>query len=82
MKKGMNRREFLKTTAAAGVVLLGGEFLRRTSMAQGVEKKPEVNKILDIHVHPFCKEAHVTPNLEEGIQRMFGKYEPKVREII
>ena len=49
-------------------------------MAQGVVKKPEVNMILDIHVHPFCKEAHVTPNLEEGIQRMFEKHEPKVRE--
>ena len=36
--------------------------------------------ILDIHVHPFCKEAHVTPNLEEGIQRMTGKHEPKRRE--
>lgn len=38
--------------------------------------------ILDIHVHPFCKEAHVTPNLEEGIQRMIGKHEPKGREIM
>jgi len=36
--------------------------------------------IFDIHVHPFCKEAHVTPNLEEGIERMFGKHEPKRRE--
>ena len=38
--------------------------------------------IFDIHVHPFCKEAHVTPNLEEGIERMFGKHEPKRREIL
>jgi len=82
MEKGINRREFLKTTAATGVVLLGGNFLRGTSMAQGVEKKPEVNMILDIHVHPFCKEAHVTPNLEEGLQRMYEKHEPKVRERI
>ena len=82
MKKGMDRRAFLKTTAATGVILLGGNFLRGTSMAQGVVKKPEVDMILDIHVHPFCKEAHVTPNLEEGIQRMFEKHEPKVREIM
>ena len=38
--------------------------------------------IFDIHVHSFCKEAHVTPNLEEGIERMFGKHEPKRREIL
>ncbi len=38
--------------------------------------------ILDIHVHPFCKEAHITPTLEEGIQRMIGKHEPKRREIM
>jgi len=82
MEKGMNRREFLKTTAATGVILLGGDFLQGTSMAQDVVKKPEVNMIVDIHVHPFCKEAHVTPNLEEGIQRQFGKHEPKVRERI
>ena len=79
MSKGMNRRKFLKTTAATGFILLGGDFLRGTSMTQGVEKKPEVNMIVDVHVHPLCKEAHVTPNLEEGIQRMFGKHEPKVK---
>jgi len=38
--------------------------------------------IFDIHVHPFCKAAHITPNLEEGIQRMIGKHEPKRREIM
>jgi len=38
--------------------------------------------IFDIHIHPFCKDAHITPNLEEGIQRMFGKHEPKRREIM
>lgn len=31
--------------------------------------------IFDIPVHPFCKEAHITSNLEEGIQRMTGKHE-------
>src|SRR5512147_3147433 len=38
--------------------------------------------IFDIHVHPFCKEAHVTPNLEEGIERMIGKHEPNRREMM
>jgi hypothetical protein len=38
--------------------------------------------IFDIHIHPFCKDALITPNLEEGIQRMFGKHEPKRREIL
>ncbi len=28
--------------------------------------------IIDVHVHPFCKEATITPNLEEGIQRQMG----------
>jgi 7,8-dihydropterin-6-yl-methyl-4-(beta-D-ribofuranosyl)aminobenzene 5'-phosphate synthase len=47
MEKGMNRREFLQTTAmATGVVLLGGDFLRGTSMAQGVVKIPEAEKIV------------------------------------
>jgi hypothetical protein len=47
MEKGMNRREFLQTTAVAtGVVLLGGDFLRGTSMAQGVVKIPEAEKIV------------------------------------
>ena len=42
----MNRREFLKATAATGTVLLGGEFLTGTSMAQGVVKIPESEKIV------------------------------------
>ncbi len=82
MQKGMNRRGFLKTTAATGLILLGGNFLRGTSMAQGVVNKPEANMILDVHVHPLCKEVHVTPSVEEGIQRMFGKHEAKRRERI
>ena len=80
MEKGMNRRKFLKTAAATGFILFGGDFVRGTSMAQSLGKIPEANMILDIHVHPFCKEAHVTPNLEEGLQRMFEKHEPKARE--
>lgn len=38
--------------------------------------------IIDIHVHPFCKEAHVTPNLEEGVERMIGRHEPNRREMM
>jgi predicted TIM-barrel fold metal-dependent hydrolase len=33
--------------------------------------------IIDIHIHPFCKEASVTPNLEEAVNRMYGGYEQK-----
>jgi len=46
MEKGMNRREFLKTTAATGVILVAGDFLRGTSMAQGLVKIPESAKIV------------------------------------
>ena len=46
MEKGIDRRSFLKTTAATGVVLLGGELLRGTSMAQGVVKIPESETIV------------------------------------
>ena len=28
--------------------------------------------IIDVHVHPFCKEATITPSLEEGIRRQMG----------
>ncbi len=28
--------------------------------------------IIDIHAHPFCKEATITPNLDEAIDRMAG----------
>jgi hypothetical protein len=38
--------------------------------------------IIDVHVHPFCREATVTPSLEEGVKRMFGRHEPKAREMI
>lgn len=46
MEKGMNRREFLKVTAATGTVLLAGNFLQGTSMAQGLVKIPESEKIV------------------------------------
>jgi len=29
--------------------------------------------IIDIHVHPFCREITVTPNRDEAFQRMFGE---------
>jgi len=38
--------------------------------------------IIDVHVHPFCREATVTPSLEEAVKRMFGRHEPKTREMI
>jgi predicted TIM-barrel fold metal-dependent hydrolase len=38
--------------------------------------------IIDVHVHPFCREATVTPSLEEGVKRMFGRHEPETREMI
>jgi len=38
--------------------------------------------IVDIHVHPFCKEATITPNLQEAVMRMFGDHEPIRRESI
>jgi hypothetical protein len=38
--------------------------------------------IIDVHVHPFCQEATVTPGLEEAVKRMFGRHEPKAREMI
>ena len=36
--------------------------------------------IVDIHIHPFCKEATVTPNMQEAVKRMFSGHEPKRRE--
>ncbi|MBN1689685.1 MAG: amidohydrolase [Dehalococcoidia bacterium] len=36
--------------------------------------------IVDIHVHPFCKEVTITPNLQEALMRMFGDHEPIRRE--
>jgi predicted TIM-barrel fold metal-dependent hydrolase len=35
--------------------------------------------IIDVHVHPFCKEATITPNLEEGIQRQMGSVRDPAR---
>ena len=32
--------------------------------------------IIDLHVHPFCKEATVTPSLGEAVQRMFFGSQP------
>jgi 7,8-dihydropterin-6-yl-methyl-4-(beta-D-ribofuranosyl)aminobenzene 5'-phosphate synthase len=46
MEKGMNRREFLKATAATGTVLLAGNFLQGVSWAQGAVKIPESEKIV------------------------------------
>jgi len=46
MEKGMDRREFLKATAATGTVLLAGNFLQGPSWAQGVVKIPESEKIV------------------------------------
>ena len=46
MEKGMDRREFLKATGLTGAVLLGGNFLQGTAMAQELVKIPEskINK--------------------------------------
>ncbi len=38
--------------------------------------------IVDIHVHPFCNEVTITPNLQEAVMRMFSSHEPKRREKI
>ncbi len=46
MEKGMNRRDFLKATAATGTVLLAGNFLQGASLAQGTVKIPESEKIV------------------------------------
>ena len=46
MEKEMNRREFLKATAATGTVLLAGNFLQGVSRAQGAVKIPEAEKIV------------------------------------
>jgi len=42
----MNRREFLKATAATGTALLAGNFLPGVSWAQGTVKIPESEKIV------------------------------------
>jgi 7,8-dihydropterin-6-yl-methyl-4-(beta-D-ribofuranosyl)aminobenzene 5'-phosphate synthase len=46
MEKGMNRREFLKTTAATGAILMSGDLLRETATAQGAVNIPEAEKIV------------------------------------
>ena len=46
MEKGLNRRDFLKTTAATGAVLMGGNFLRGKATAHGVVNIPEAEKII------------------------------------
>ena len=46
MEKGMNRREFLKTTAAAGTMLFAGDFLQGVSEARGEIAIPEAEKII------------------------------------
>jgi predicted TIM-barrel fold metal-dependent hydrolase len=38
--------------------------------------------IIDIHVHPMCNEATVTPDLQEATRRMFDRHEPKRREML
>jgi predicted TIM-barrel fold metal-dependent hydrolase len=36
--------------------------------------------IIDVHVHPCCKEATVTPSIEEAHERMFRQLEPEFRK--
>ncbi|MBU2551524.1 MAG: amidohydrolase family protein [Proteobacteria bacterium] len=35
--------------------------------------------IIDMHIHPFCKEATVTPSLEEAVRRMTAPARDRVR---
>ena len=46
MEKGMNRREFLKTTAATGTILLAGDFFQGVSAARAETEIPEAEKIV------------------------------------
>jgi 7,8-dihydropterin-6-yl-methyl-4-(beta-D-ribofuranosyl)aminobenzene 5'-phosphate synthase len=46
MEKGMDRREFLKATAATGTFLWAGNFMQGASWAQGSVKIPESEKIV------------------------------------
>ena len=46
MFRDMNRRDFLKATAATGVVLMSGELFRGSALAQGKLKIPEADKII------------------------------------
>ncbi len=45
MKEEMDRREFLKTTAAAGAVLMAGGIMGGTKSAWGLVKIPEVDRV-------------------------------------
>ena len=38
--------------------------------------------IIDIHIHPFCKEATVTPNAVEARRRMFARSDPQKRDLM
>lgn len=39
--------------------------------------------IIDMHIHPYCKEAHITPDLETGLKRQFEcKYRPQAKKRI
>ena len=46
MENGVNRREFLKATAATGAALLAGNLLHGVSNAEGKIKIPEAEKIM------------------------------------
>ena len=46
MSKEMNRRDFLKVTAATGALLMAGDSFREGPLAQGVVKIPEAEKIV------------------------------------
>lgn len=37
--------------------------------------------IIDLHVHPFCKEATVTPSLGEAVRRMFFGASPEQKSL-
>jgi 7,8-dihydropterin-6-yl-methyl-4-(beta-D-ribofuranosyl)aminobenzene 5'-phosphate synthase len=45
MKNGMDRREFLKVSMGAGVLLVAGEGTKTGAMAQGIAKVIEVDKV-------------------------------------
>jgi 7,8-dihydropterin-6-yl-methyl-4-(beta-D-ribofuranosyl)aminobenzene 5'-phosphate synthase len=46
MEKGMNRREFLKTTVATGTIILAGDLLQGVSTAETGINIPEAEKII------------------------------------
>lgn len=35
--------------------------------------------IIDVHVHPFCKEATITPSIDEAVDRMMGSSNDEVK---